>query len=215
MATPLSISIPLLGEKQTIEDYEPMFMAAVSTYLVTAEGKAVIIKTLPVYIARRDAKRAIALEATKKETLEEAFELLKVSLDPRSTSMRGHGSITTCIGLRAVRGRFFHPHEKEAKLSRHTARQACTNMISQLPEKVATSAKTWLEARDGEIPYEEARKFMVKIRTLLVEFPIDYGWRRGLSEKIQTMEDKYEGKRSSTGDVYAPSNRNESMSVIL
>ena len=52
---------------------------------------------------------------------------------------------------------------------------------------------------------------MVKIRTLLVEgrFPIDYGWRRGLSEKIQTMEDKGREKRTSTEDVHAPSNRNE------
>ena len=84
MGTPLSISIPQLGEKHTIEEYEPLFMAAVSTYLLTPEGKAAIIKTLPAYIARRDAERAIAVKAAKKETLEEAFALLKECLDPPS-----------------------------------------------------------------------------------------------------------------------------------
>ena len=82
MATPLSISIPQLGEKQTIEEYEPLFIAAVSTYLVTEEGKAAIIKTLPAYIARREAKRMIAIKVSKKGSLEEAFKLLKESLDP-------------------------------------------------------------------------------------------------------------------------------------
>ena len=58
------------------------FIAAVSTYLVTEEGHAVIIKTLPAYIARREAERAIDIEAAKKGTLGEAFKLLKESLDP-------------------------------------------------------------------------------------------------------------------------------------
>ena len=83
MAIPLSIAIPQLGENHTIEEYEPLFMAAVSTYLVTAEGTAAIIKTLPAYIARREAERAIVGEAAKKGTLEEAFTLLKENLDPQ------------------------------------------------------------------------------------------------------------------------------------
>ena len=129
MATPLFISIPQLGEKQTIEDYEPMFMAVVSTYLVTAEGKAAIIKTPPAYIARWDAERAIALEAAKKETLKE-------SLDP---SINVYERTRKYYDMHWTAGQyvddFFVRMWKEAKLSRHTTRQACTNMISQLSER--------------------------------------------------------------------------------
>ena len=51
MAAPLSIIIPTLVEKRTIEEYEPLVIAAVSAYTVTEEGKQAIIKMLPTYIS--------------------------------------------------------------------------------------------------------------------------------------------------------------------
>ena len=142
MATSLSISIPQLGEKQTFEEYEPLFTAAVSTYLVTEEGRAAIIKTLPAYIARREAQRAIAIEAAKKGTLEEAFKLLKESLDP---PVNVYEKTRKYYDMHWTAGQYVDDYFvrmwREAKRAKHTTRQACTNMISQLPDKVAVSMK--------------------------------------------------------------------------
>ena len=100
---------------------------------------------------------------------------------------------------------------KEAKLAKHTTRQACINMVTQLPGKIAGPAKAWIEERDEDITDEEARKFMVKVRSLLVGggFPVDYGWRKGLPENICTIGNKGEEERSSMGDAEAHANQNE------
>ena len=65
------------------------------------------------------------------------------------------------------------------------------------------TGKTWFEEKGDELSDEEARKFMVKIRTLLVNggFPVDYGWRKGLPESIHTIGDKGEEKKSSSEEV--------------
>lgn len=65
MATPLSISTPQLREKQMIEGYEPLFIAAVSTYLVTEGGRAVVLKR---YNGRREADRVMAVGAFKNDS---------------------------------------------------------------------------------------------------------------------------------------------------
>ena len=58
---------------------------------------------------------------------------------------------------------------------------------------------------------EEARKFMVKIRTLLVEggFLVDYGWRKGLPEIIHTIGDKGEENKSFSEEVRPQANQND------
>ena len=57
---------------------------------------------------------------------------------------------------------------------------------------IAAKAKTWVEEKGDELSDEEARKFMVKIRTLLVNggFPVDYGWRKRLPESIHSIGDR-------------------------
>ena len=65
--------------------------------------------------------------------------------------------------------------------------------------------------KGDELSDEETRKFMVKIRTLLVDggFPVDYGWRMGLPESIHTIGDKGEENESSSEEVQGPANRND------
>ena len=100
---------------------------------------------------------------------------------------------------------------REARHAKDTTRQACINMISQLPDKIAASAKAWIEGKSEEISDEDNRVFMVKVRTLLTEggFPIDYGWRRGTSGNVHKIEDKYGCKETTFNDTESTFRRDE------
>ena len=83
------------------------------------------------------------MEAAKRPTLEEAFTLLKVNLDPpldvyRKT--RQYYDMHWNCGEQV--DDFFIRMWKTAKDSRHTAKQACNNMVSQLPDKIELAART-------------------------------------------------------------------------
>ena len=77
MATPLTVAIPPLLPDQRIEDWEPKFRASVSSLEDTAA-----IRLLPAYINRGKLEDRVVLTAIKKTTLDEAFQVLKESLDP-------------------------------------------------------------------------------------------------------------------------------------
>ena len=80
MATPLTIGIPPLIDGQKVE-WEPLFRAAVGS-LVGSANEKVAVQLLAAYLSRREAERSLALEAIKRDTLDEAFKLLKDNLDP-------------------------------------------------------------------------------------------------------------------------------------
>ena len=82
MATPMTITIPPLHHVQIIEDWEPLFRAAVAALIMIDDGEKTTIRMLPVHVARRDAKRSIASVALGKDTLDDAFKLLRDNLDP-------------------------------------------------------------------------------------------------------------------------------------
>ena len=73
MATPFTATIPPIGAAQRVEDYKPLFKAAVSTLVTTEEGRKAAIRLLPAYVARREVERVIALEAAKEGTIDEAL----------------------------------------------------------------------------------------------------------------------------------------------
>ena len=77
MATPLTIAIPPLQERQTIAAWEPLFIAAVS-----AIDQKAAIKLLPAYVKRGRLEEKVVLGAMGKETLADAFTYLKERLDP-------------------------------------------------------------------------------------------------------------------------------------
>ena len=81
MATPMAITIPPLQEGQRIEEWGPLFRAAVATLVTTEGGEKAAIRMLPVHIAKREAERSIASVALEKNTLNDAFKLLRDNLD--------------------------------------------------------------------------------------------------------------------------------------
>ena len=85
---------------------------------------------------------------------------------------------------------------KEPRRAGHTIRQACINMVTQLPREVHPACKKWLSEAEEEISDKDARVFNVKIRGLLVEkgIPLDCGWRHIESVKVALLEARNEDK---------------------
>ena len=77
MATPLTIAIPPLQERQRIAKWEPLFIASVSGI----DQKAAV-KLPPASVKRGRLEEKVVLVAVEKETLAEAFAYLKERLDP-------------------------------------------------------------------------------------------------------------------------------------
>ena len=77
MATPLTVSVPPLSANQKIADWEPKFRASVVSL---QQGSA--IRLLPAYVNRGKMEERVVLAAIQKETLDDAFKLLKERLDP-------------------------------------------------------------------------------------------------------------------------------------
>lgn len=113
---------------QKIEEWEPLFRAAVSSLVATANKKAAV-QLLPAYVSRREVERALTLEAIKKDTLDEAFKLLKDNLNPPDdvyeatrkyyTMEWSSGEFVNDFWVRLLR---------EAKRVKHSIRQAGVNL---------------------------------------------------------------------------------------
>ena len=171
MVTPISLTIPTLKEDQTLAEYEPLFCAAVSTLTVTEEGRKAVIRLLPAYVGRREVERVVALEAIKKDTLDEAFKVLKDHLDPPVDvyqATRRYYRMDWSCGEQV--NDYFVKMWKEARLSGHSTRHACVNMVSQLPPQIQQTAKAWMVEKhpEGDVSDEAGRSFMVKIRAVRV-----------------------------------------------
>ena len=145
MATHMAIIIPPLQKGKRIEEWEPLFSAAVAT-LVTAEGgEKAAVRMLPIHVARREAERSIAAVALEKNTLYEAFKLFRDNLDPvidEFEAVRRYYDMHWACGERD--DDFFATLIKEAKSARHTTPQACINLVTQLSRELKTPLRRWI-----------------------------------------------------------------------
>ena len=66
-----------LKEDQRIDEWEPLFKAAVTGLLLHENGQSLAIGLLPVYLTRRPAEVELSKEVVKLTSLDEAFTLLK------------------------------------------------------------------------------------------------------------------------------------------
>ena len=136
---------------------------------------------MPAYVARREVEKAIALEAAKEETLDDAFKFLKYNLDP---PIDKYEAVRRFYDLHWPSGEFIDDFcirlWREAKRADHTVLQACSSLILQLPKQIQQPAKGWLNERGEGFGDKEARGLMVEVRRLLAEKGIaaDCGWRQ-------------------------------------
>ena len=54
---------------------------------------------------------------------------------------------------------FFARLIKEAKMARHTTRQACINLVTQLPRELKTPLRRWITEKGEELTEEEGKSF--------------------------------------------------------
>ena len=79
--------VPRLQIGERIDDWEPLFRAAVTSLLLRQDGLKLAIGLLPAYLTRRPAEVELAKEVINTETLDEAFALLRTLDDPVDTYM--------------------------------------------------------------------------------------------------------------------------------
>ena len=164
MATPLTVSIPPLRQGQKIAEWEPKFRASVVS-LEEAAAK----RLLPAYLCRGKLEERVVLEAIQKDTLENAFKLLKERLDPPADIFEAIGRFRLLVwpvGEQVYD--FFAQYLEEGLRAGLSTKQVCMFMISQLPMEVRQQAKDWVNAKEGDLPEEDGARFAVKIRDIFL-----------------------------------------------
>ena len=113
---------------------------------------------------------------------------------------------------------FFARLVKEARRAKHTTRQVCINMVTQLPRELKTPLRRWITEKGDELTDEEGRAFIVEVRTVLAENGMmdDQGWRRVEPRKpmvVQKVEDTGSSQSRSRGVSRKPIMMVDSMDV--
>ena len=74
--------VPPLKNNDRIDEWEPLFRAAVTGLLTQDNGEALAIGLLPAHVNRRRAEVELCKEVVSLTTLDEAFTLLRTLDDP-------------------------------------------------------------------------------------------------------------------------------------
>ena len=158
---------PLYGDEE-IEDWEPVFRAAVTPLLLRQDGQKLAIGLLPGCVNRRPAEVEIMKEVLKRDTLDAAFELLRTLDDPIDPydSMQALCKAVWKHGMRI--DDFYYKLKREASRANANFDLVCSIVIGQLPRTVKNKAKEfYAESRsESGITESQARAVLVKIKTL-------------------------------------------------
>ena len=152
MATPLTIAIPPLQERQTIATWEPLFISAVSGI----DQKAAV-KLLPAYVNRDRLEEKVVLVAVEKETLAEAFAYLKERLDPEEDIFEAAAKFRRMAWSPGEPIQdFFTRYLEEAVKAGLSAKAACVFMVSQSPVEVQPKLKDWILPKGNDLSGDAA-----------------------------------------------------------
>ena len=198
------LSVPPLRPDDRIEDWEPLFRASVGHLTVQGEeGIKTVIGLIPAMVNRRTVESEISKEAVKCASLDEAFKLLRETLDPPvdvfEATLQFH-EMKWQPGVQV--DDHFVRLMRMPKRAKATIRMGCTTMTAQLPKEIQGTLKGWLAEKGDELTEADARIFMVKIKTTLTESGIatDKGYRD--FERI--LETKSPNTDQPEGDETAP-----------
>ena len=151
MAGPLNISIPSLKPDERVEDWHSLFVAATSSLAAYAGEKAAWL-ILPSYVYRNEYEREMALIAIKEESIEAAFKILCNTLDSPIDEFEATVRFRSKVWARGVRIEvFFTQLWKEAKRAGFLNRQVAVVLITQLPGKLQTALKKWVQERREDL----------------------------------------------------------------
>lgn len=170
-AIPLFI-IPHLGPDQRIEDWEPLFRAAVTRLLFCDGGESLAIKLLPAYINRRPAEIEVSKDVLRLRTLDDAFELMRTLDDP----IDKHDAMQNLCRADWEPGisfdDFYYILRKQAARAGADNDLLVSILINQLPCHVQVIAKEifmTLKGSDQVLTNENTRKFVLKMKQVLTK----------------------------------------------
>ena len=154
-----------------ISDWRPVFKAAVTPLLAKENGQALAIGLLPGYVNRRTAGRELVVDAIKKTTLDEAFELLCTLVDPIDAyqAMQRLCRRDWFHGIHI--DDFFHELKKLPKDANADNNLVCNIMIGQLPKSIQQKVKETYSDKKGDaiISDANARAVLARVKELLNE----------------------------------------------
>ena len=168
-------SIPPLKPNDRIEDWEPLFKAAVTGLLTHENGEALAIGLLPAHVNRRPAESELVQDAIGMASLNDAFTLLKTLDDPidkyemMQSLCRSDWSPGTPIDD------FYYQLKKKARQAGANLDLVMSIVISQLPKKVQSAVKSEFTVQKGEnavISELGARLVLAKIKQTLQDHGI-------------------------------------------
>ena len=148
--------IPPLHGDERIEDWEPVFRAAIAPLLLRQDGQKLAIGLLPGYVNRRPAEVEIIKEVLKRDTLDPAFELLRTLDDPIDPydSMQALCKAIWKDGVRI--DDFYYKLREEASRTNANLDLVSSILIDQLPRTVKNKAKEFMLRQDPKV---ELQKF--------------------------------------------------------
>ena len=207
MATPLSVSIPPLREGQRISEWEPKFRASV----ISIEERAAV-RLLPAYVTRGKLEESVVLVAIQKDTLDEAFKILKERLNPTLDVFEAANTFRQLIwSVGELVHDFTARYLEEGLKAGLNAKQVCTFMTTQLPVEVRQAAKEWVKAKEEEFGEADGISFAVKARELLLGkgLALNQGYRDRGPERVSQVRltdesSRAENEESSFGDTDFP-----------
>ena len=167
-----SIHIPPLRDGERLEDWEPLFTAAVSPLLARGDaGHALAIGMLPAYVNRRQAERELVREVvTEEKTLAAAFEVLKSGLDPPVDKYKAMQELCRLDWSPGVMiDDFYYSLKRLGRAAGAELHMVCTLLVSQLPKEIQGKGKSWLADNGKSLDEHKVRSFIAEIKQWLMD----------------------------------------------
>ena len=168
----ISMHIPPLRDGERLEEWEPLFTAAVSPLLTKGSaGHALAFGMLPAHVNRRKAERELVREVVtdeKTKTLSEAFTVLKNTLDPPVDKYKAMQDLCRLDWSPGVMiDDFYYSLKRLGHFADAQPKMICTLLVSQLPKEI--QGKAWLADNEEGLNDKTARGLVSDIKQWLMD----------------------------------------------
>ena len=164
--------ISVLKQNSRIDEWEPLFRAAVTPLLLQENGDSLVIGLLPAYVNRRPAEPELVKEVVKLKTLDEAFDLLRSLVDP----IDKYAMIKSLCRADWIPGtsidNFYYQLRQRAIYAEANLDLISSILIAQLLMRIQRQAKDEFSGQKGDesvISESGGRKVAMKIKSIVGE----------------------------------------------
>lgn len=173
------VHIPPLRDGERLEEWEPLFTAAVSPLLLKGEaGHVLAIGMLPAYVNRRHAERELVREVVAEEkNVASAFKVLIQSLDPPLDKYKAMQDLCRLDWAPGVQiDDYFYQLKRLGRHAGVDQHMICTLLVAQLPKQVQGKAKAWIAEHSGSLDDKAVRGFVSEVKQWLMDRGLTLDW---------------------------------------